>query len=93
MVRLNWSKARAVKRAVDRGRYVGRKRCATTRTTANGIDGAKHSIEYYQREYKWGTKQISELLEGLEARFFSSYGEEHERKQVREYIRLLGDDS
>jgi hypothetical protein len=40
-----------------------------------------------------GTKQISELLEGLEARFFSSYEEERERKQVREYIRLLGDDS
>lgn len=77
----------------DREAYQASTISATTRTTANGIDGAKHSIEYYQREYKWGTKQISELLEGLEARFFSSYEEEHERKQVSEYIRLLGGDS
>jgi uncharacterized protein with ParB-like and HNH nuclease domain len=61
-------------------------------TVREMLDGAKHPIEYYQRGYKWGTKQISELLEGLEARFFSSYGG-HERKQVREYIRLLGGDS
>ena len=77
----------------DREAYQASTISATTRTTTNGIDGAKHSIEHYQREYKWGTKRISELLEGLEARFFSSYGEEHERKQVREYIRLLGGDS
>lgn len=49
------------------------------------LDGAKYSIEYYQREYKWGTKQITELLEDLENRFLSSYEEEHERKQVKEY--------
>ena len=62
-------------------------------TVREMLDGAKHPIEYYQREYEWGTKQIPELLEGLEARFFSSYGEGHERKQVREYLRLLGGDS
>ena len=49
------------------------------------LDGARYSIEYYQREYKWGTKQITELLEDLENRFFSSYEEGHERKQVKEY--------
>ncbi len=56
-----------------------------SKTVREMLDGAKYSIEYYQREYKWGTKQISELLEDLEARFFSSYEEGHERKQVREY--------
>jgi hypothetical protein len=44
------------------------------------LDGAKHPIENNQREYKWGMKQISELLEGFESKFFSSYGEGHERK-------------
>jgi uncharacterized protein with ParB-like and HNH nuclease domain len=56
-----------------------------SKTIREMLDGAKYSIEYYQREYKWGTKQIAELLEDLEARFFSSYEEGHERRQVREY--------
>jgi uncharacterized protein with ParB-like and HNH nuclease domain len=56
-----------------------------SKTVREMLDGAKYSIEYYQREYKWETKQIAELLEDLEARFFSSYEEGHERKQVREY--------
>lgn len=56
-----------------------------SKTVREMLDGAKYSIEYYQREYKWGTKQISELLEALEARFFSSYEEGHERRQVKEY--------
>ena len=56
-----------------------------SKTVREMLDGAKYSIEYYQREYKWGTKQIAELLEDLEARFFSSYEVGHERRQVREY--------
>lgn len=56
-----------------------------SKTVREMLDGAKYSIEYYQREYKWGTKQIAELLEDLENRFFSSYEEGHERKRVKEY--------
>ncbi len=56
-----------------------------SKTVREMLDGAKYSIEFYQREYKWGTKQIEELLEDLEDRFFSSYEASHERKQVKEY--------
>ena len=37
------------------------------------LDGVKYGIDYYQREYKWTTKQIIELLQDLEAKFFDSY--------------------
>ena len=49
------------------------------------LDGVKYSIDYYQREYKWTTKQIKELLEDLESKFFDSYREEHSRSQVERY--------
>ncbi len=56
-----------------------------SKTVREMLDGAKYSIEYYQREYKWGTKQIAELLGDLESRFLASFDEEHERKHVKEY--------
>ncbi len=56
-----------------------------SKTVREMLDGAKYSIEYYQREYKWGKKQIEELLEDLENRFFSSYEENHEPRQVKGY--------
>jgi len=56
-----------------------------SKTVRELLDGKKYSIEYYQREYKWGTKQIAELLEDFEERFLSSYEEGHERKQVKDY--------
>ena len=56
-----------------------------SKTVRELLDSTKYGIEYYQREYKWGTKQISELLEDLENRFLASYDETHERRRVREY--------
>lgn len=32
------------------------------RTVRELLAGRKYSIDYYQREYKWQTKQVSELL-------------------------------
>lgn len=29
------------------------------------LSGAKFSVDYYQREYRWQTKQITELLDDL----------------------------
>jgi uncharacterized protein with ParB-like and HNH nuclease domain len=49
------------------------------------LNDKKYSIDYYQREYKWETKQITELLEDLEAKFLESYEAEHERTAVRMY--------
>jgi uncharacterized protein with ParB-like and HNH nuclease domain len=59
------------------------------KTVGEILEKKKYSIDYYQREYKWGTKQIAELLEDLEDRFLSSYEEGHERKQVKEYSAVL----
>jgi uncharacterized protein with ParB-like and HNH nuclease domain len=56
-----------------------------SKTVRELLERVKYSIEYYQREYKWGTKQIAELLEDLEERFLASYDEEHEPEQVAEY--------
>lgn len=49
------------------------------------LDGVKYTIDYYQREYKWETKQIIELLQDLETKFLDNYREEHERTQVEYY--------
>jgi len=49
------------------------------------LKGVKYSIDYYQREYKWGTKQIQELLNDLCGKFLEDYQADHERKKVRDY--------
>jgi hypothetical protein len=49
------------------------------------LAGQKYSIDYYQREYKWQTKQVTELLDDLAAKFLESYGPGHERSDVAYY--------
>ncbi|MEM8674967.1 MAG: DUF262 domain-containing HNH endonuclease family protein [Cyanobacteria bacterium P01_G01_bin.67] len=52
----------------------------------------KYTIDYYQREYKWQTQQILELLEDLKERFIESYNDKHEHREVEKYSRyFLGD--
>jgi uncharacterized protein with ParB-like and HNH nuclease domain len=46
---------------------------------------AKYAVDYYQREYKWQTKQVAELLEDLADKFSESYAPEHERSVVESY--------
>jgi len=55
------------------------------RTVKELLKGKKYSIDYYQREYKWGRKQIQELINDLTSRFLDDYREEHHRDQVAEY--------
>src|SRR5262249_9370252 len=43
------------------------------------------SIDYYQREYKWQQKQVSELLEDLAAKFLESHEEGDDRSAVADY--------
>lgn len=47
--------------------------------------GQKFRIDYYQRDYKWETKQIKELIEDLTSRFLRDYQPTHERKAVTDY--------
>ncbi len=58
---------------------------ARSKSVRELLDGMKYTIDYYQREYKWETKQIVELLQDLEAKFLDNYNEVHERVQVEHY--------
>lgn len=45
----------------------------------------KYTIHYYQREYRWGKKQIEELIDDLVDEFNEYYDERHERKDGENY--------
>jgi hypothetical protein len=49
------------------------------------LDGQKYAIDYYQREYKWKTKHIEELLSDLSMKFSFDYLDSHEREMVDRY--------
>jgi uncharacterized protein with ParB-like and HNH nuclease domain len=49
------------------------------------LSGAKYAIDYYQREYRWETKHISELIDDLTVKFLDSYEPKHERTAVERY--------
>lgn len=49
------------------------------------LGGAKFAIDYYQREYRWGKKQVSELLDDLSDKFLDNYEEGNERSAVENY--------
>jgi len=49
------------------------------------LGGTKYSIDYYQREYRWQTKQIEELISDLTTKFLESYEQGDERRAVERY--------
>jgi hypothetical protein len=49
------------------------------------LAASKYAIDYYQREYRWETKQIAELIEDLTGKFLESYDPAHERTEVEKY--------
>ena len=49
------------------------------------LNGAKYAIDYYQREYRWETKQVGELIDDLAGKFLESYKEGDERSAVEHY--------
>jgi hypothetical protein len=49
------------------------------------LSGAKYSIDYYQREYKWEDKQVMELIDDLTTKFLEDYEEGQERSRVESY--------
>jgi uncharacterized protein with ParB-like and HNH nuclease domain len=49
------------------------------------LGGAKYSIDYYQREYRWQTKQMKELINDLTDKFLESYDPSDERGVVETY--------
>lgn len=55
------------------------------KTVRELLKGVKYSIDYYQREYKWGEKQARELIDDLTGKFLEEYQPGHSRRQVAEY--------
>lgn len=55
------------------------------RTIRELLSGRKYTVDYYQREYRWQTKHVRELLEDLSTSFLDSYDPEHDRKKVQSY--------
>lgn len=51
--------------------------------------GAKFAIDYYQREYRWESKQVIELIEDLAEKFHESYKEGDPRAAVQDYGRYF----
>jgi uncharacterized protein with ParB-like and HNH nuclease domain len=49
------------------------------------LKGNRYSIDYYQREYKWESKQLHELVNDLTGRFSEAWDPAHERDQVEKY--------
>jgi uncharacterized protein with ParB-like and HNH nuclease domain len=49
------------------------------------LAGSKYSVDYYQREYKWQTKQVSELIDDLAGKFLESFEPGHDRTEVESY--------
>ena len=45
----------------------------------------KFRIDYYQRDYKWESKHIREMIEDMSTRFLQDYESHHERKAVAKY--------
>src|SRR3990167_9097387 len=45
----------------------------------------KYTIHYYQREYRWGKKQIEELIDDLTGEFLEFYEAGHSRDMVQNY--------
>lgn len=49
------------------------------------LKGMKYSIDYYQREYKWQTKQVEELINDLTSRFLEDHDDRNPRETVVGY--------
>lgn len=49
------------------------------------LSGGSYGIDYYQREYKWQTKQLLELVNDLAGRFLEDYHEGHASNDVKKY--------
>ena len=58
---------------------------ADSRSIRQLLDAQKYAIDYYQREYKWQTKHIQELLSDLAIKFLLDYQKNHDRTAVERY--------
>lgn len=60
---------------------------ADDKTVREVLDKVKYVIDFFQREYRWGRKQIEQLIDDLTTKFLSNYKEGDERKEIQNYER------
>jgi len=60
---------------------------ADDKTVREVLDKVKYVIDFFQREYRWGRKQIEQLIDDLTTKFLSNYKEGDERKDIQNYER------
>lgn len=53
------------------------------------LGGQRFAIDYYQREYRWETKQVTELLDDLCDTFLDNFKESDDRSAVEQYGRYF----
>ncbi|NQT48380.1 MAG: DUF262 domain-containing protein [Chloroflexi bacterium] len=58
---------------------------ARSKTIRELLDKVKYHIDYYQREYKWKTDHVTNLLDDLATKFLSEYEDSHEPTRVQQY--------
>lgn len=49
------------------------------------LSDAKYSVDYYQREYRWETKHVTELIGDLSEKFLESHDSSRTREDVEKY--------
>ncbi len=49
------------------------------------LANARYALEYYQREYSWQTKQVTDLIDDLTSKFLDNYKAGDEPTQVTNY--------
>ena len=57
--------------------------------TIRELLGDKYTVDYYQREYKWESKQIKKLIDDLAIKFLDEYRPGHAREAVAGYGRYF----
>ena len=60
---------------------------ADDKTVRDVLDKIKYTIDFFQREYRWGRKQIEQLVDDLTTKFLSNYEDSHARNEVKDYDR------
>lgn len=58
---------------------------ATAKSVFSLLNGKKYQIDYYQREYKWEQKQVTEIVDDLVSAFFQAYRPDHSLPEVESY--------
>src|SRR3989338_11211620 len=58
---------------------------ANDKSVSAVLDKIKYTIDVFQREYKWGIRQIDQLITDLTSKFLAHYKRTHDRREVSGY--------